>query len=91
MAAANLEILLLAAERVRMIGRPYVIAGDFNNDPDDPRAAGVLDWFDATIVGPGVGTCAPAGRQIDFFLVSEGLEAVAAHVHPEAPLSPHSV
>eukprot|EP00959_Pyramimonas_sp_CCMP1952_P365224 7648385-Pyramimonas_sp.AAC.1 len=90
-AAANLDILFLVAERVRMIGRPYVIAGDFNNEPDDLRAAGVMDWFDATIVGPGVGTCAPAGRQVDFFLVPEGLEAVAVHVHPEVPLSPHSV
>eukprot|EP00959_Pyramimonas_sp_CCMP1952_P051076 1067260-Pyramimonas_sp.AAC.1 len=75
MATAHLDILFLVAERVRMIGRPYVIAGDFNNEPDDLRAAGVMDWFDATIVGPGGGTCAPAGLQIDFFLVSEGLEA----------------
>eukprot|EP00959_Pyramimonas_sp_CCMP1952_P425149 8905262-Pyramimonas_sp.AAC.1 len=49
-----------------------------------------MDWFDATTVAPDVGTCAPAGRRIDFFLVSGGLEAQGAQVHPEMPLSPHS-
>eukprot|EP00959_Pyramimonas_sp_CCMP1952_P068425 1427944-Pyramimonas_sp.AAC.1 len=47
-----------------------------------------MDWFDAVIAEPVSGTCAPAGRKIDFFIVSEGLEVSSVSLHPEVPMSP---
>ena len=84
----NYGILRHVALRLRLLACPFVIAGDFNCSPDAVRESGLLGFLDAEIVAPGLGTCKPAERVIDFFIVSRGLCCTAETMFGW-PVSPH--
>ena len=78
----NVRTLTQLAVQLRISGRPYIVAGDFNCTPQAFREHEVAKLFDADVVAPATpedeaaGTCrASTGewKTIDFFLVSRPL------------------
>ena len=96
----NWSIIKDVATELRMLGRPYVVGGDFQQSPADLVEAGVMRLFDdAEIVwadGAGDeagGTCCTRGKwsTIDYFLVSKALlpRIVSCGLVLDAAIRPH--
>ena len=100
MGEANWEIVKTIASELRVLGRPFVLGGDFQQSPEELVDAGVMRLFDdAEIVraqGAGAeagGTCCTKGQwsTIDFFLVSRALlpKIVSCELVLDAAIRPH--
>ena len=96
----NWDILKAVAEEVKVIGRPFVIGGDFQQSPKDLAEAGALNLFDEAEVvcasdgaGAAGGKCCTRGKwsTIDFFIVSRMLapKVQGCELVLEAALRPH--
>ena len=89
----NLEILYDLQVRLRTLGLPFLIAGDWNSAPEDLMDLGWPDQTGATIRGPDSPlTCVcGAGSYIDFVLVSKSLSIAVESVSilHDAPFKPH--
>eukprot|EP00959_Pyramimonas_sp_CCMP1952_P208862 4368675-Pyramimonas_sp.AAC.1 len=83
-------LLLDIAERVRCIGKPFIIGGDFNATPQELQEAGIFEFLPCSVWAPQGGTCAPACRVIDFSLVSNHLVPTHVQTEPSIPMSPHT-
>lgn len=84
----NYGILRAVALRLRLLACPFVIAGDFNCSADAVVESGLLGFLDGEVVVPSLGTCRPAERVIDYFVVSRGLRC-DAQTMTGWPVSPH--
>ncbi len=63
------------AVRLTALGRPFVIGGDWQVDPDDPEFIRFAESLGAAVCHPGAITNTHANTRIDFFLVSNGVVA----------------
>eukprot|EP00959_Pyramimonas_sp_CCMP1952_P021750 458040-Pyramimonas_sp.AAC.1 len=52
---------------------PFILAGDFNVEPDVLGHSGWVAAIDAAVVAPSDGTCRPADRDIDYFIARREL------------------
>ena len=59
------------------VGKPFVLAGDFNMAPAQLEASGFLHWTNGVVVQPQ--HSGGIGRYIDFFVVSADLEGAVFH------------
>ena len=96
----NWQVVKSLATELRVMDRPFIIGGDFQQAPSELAEAGVMNLFeDAEVVwatGAGAeaaGTCCTKGRwsTIDYFIVSRALvqKVVCCEVELEAALRPH--
>ena len=67
------ELWQLMAERIRALGRPFIIGGDWQVRPNELRQSGLPELLNAKVCAPVVATNSRSGRTIDYFLVSEEL------------------
>ena len=63
----------LLANTLLLLGRPFVIGGDWQCAPEIFRQTGLEQLLDATVVALGEATNVTAGSELDFFLVSNSL------------------
>ena len=63
---------------------PFIVTGDFQCEPNDIEGTGLLSIVGAVIIAPEEGTCEPAGRTIDFFIVSGEFGMSKARVMPSS-------
>ena len=89
MAQENIALLDVIAARVALIGKPYVITGDWNMEPGELASGTFLSQVRGTIVAPAEGTCDPAARVLDYFVVSAHLRRARASVWRGWPITPH--
>ena len=90
----NWGILRRAAEAAKKFGGPFVIAGDFNMEPEKMREQEqYLRHLGAKVVAPSSTTCTNSGggSSIDYFLVDERIAAGVVGVDVDLNLesSPH--
>jgi hypothetical protein len=72
----NVNLIARVAEWLFRLGRPYMWAADWQNTPEQIGFLGVIQQLRGTICAPERltrGTCAPAGRVIDFFVAHQSL------------------
>ncbi len=55
------------------LGRPFVVAGDWQKHPEELRASGICKVLDAEICAPSCATNVNSGGKLDYFLVSRTL------------------
>ncbi len=55
------------------LGRPFVVAGDWQKHPDELRASGICKVLDAEVCAPSCATNVNSGGKLDYFLVSRTL------------------
>ncbi len=79
------------ADRLRVLGRPFVIGGDWQVGPRELAATQLDKFLDASIVAPSTPTNKVTGSCIDFFLISNVLmsENTAAEAVTNCSFSPH--
>ena len=70
---------------------PFILYGDFNEQPSQLAASGWLEALQATVVSPGEPTCSMGPwREIDFLVVTASLSGlIKATVDWEVPWGPH--
>ncbi len=61
------------AVRLTALGRPFVVGGDWQVDPDEPELVRLADSLEAAVCHPGAATNSHSNTRIDFFLVSRSL------------------
>ena len=86
----NIEILDAAAQLISTLTGPWVLAGDFNLEPEALKSSGFLELTNGRMMAPEKGTC--NGRKYDYFVVAQCL---APFVHSVTALdypgcSPHA-
>jgi hypothetical protein len=89
----NLAILGEVADYLAGLRVPWVIAGDWNLQPQDRALQAWVSCVGGVIWGPGEATCSSGrGSEIDFVVVSRGLGLCQhqASVDHLAPIAPHS-
>jgi exonuclease III len=80
------------ATRLTALGRPFVVGGDWQVDPEDPEMQRLAMSLDAIVVHPNAATNLHSQSRIDYFLVSRALlgGGWAAHVDHSCAFSPHA-
>ncbi len=73
MARGQVAFWRALAARLLVLGRPFVIMGDFQVEPEAMRRTELCRLLDAVIVSPGCATNLVTGTQIDYFVVSRAL------------------
>ena len=73
--AANWKAFTKLGELLSHYSQPFVIGGDWNTTPQELHKSGWPAAIGGKIIYPGQpgGTCAPAGRILDYYVVSESL------------------
>ncbi len=61
------------AGRLNVLGKPYVMCGDWQVEPEDMRRSGLLALINGVIIAPSSATNVLTGRVIDYFVVSPSL------------------
>ncbi len=89
-AKKQLELWRDLASRIRCLGRPFIIGGDWQVDPQEVAKARLDVHLDATILSASTPTNRVTGTRIDFFLVSNCLvtDGVRAEVVEGCRFSP---
>eukprot|EP00959_Pyramimonas_sp_CCMP1952_P209688 4387225-Pyramimonas_sp.AAC.1 len=65
---------------IRAIGKPFVIAGDFNMEPHGLQRSGFLERVGGRVVSPTDGAIRPSGRVIDYFVISHVISEAHAEI-----------
>ncbi len=63
----------LLVDEVLALGRPFVLAGDWQLSPEAVRASGLCRALDAEICAPHCATNTTSGGKLDYFIVSRSL------------------
>ena len=86
----NLDLLQYAAQLLAAVHGPWVVAADFNCEPNILQDSGWLDLVSGVIVKPGRATC--GRRTYDYFVVARGLQHAVRGVAvvTDAGFHPHS-
>ncbi len=71
--AAQMRYIILMSERLKALGLPFVVGGDWQVTPAQLEATGITGVLNAAIVAPKGATNLRSKRKIDFFLVSNSL------------------
>ena len=87
----NLNILQEVAIVLKKLRGPWIVAGDFNLNPDMLRSSGWLDVVKGVLVAPASPTC--HGSTYDYFVVCQALASSVAGIariddgglHPRSP------
>ncbi len=81
----------LLAARLRAIGLPFVIGGDWQVDPTDMASTRIDELLDAEIIAPREATNIKSGNVLDYYIVSRSLtrDNWDIHVSAECSFSPH--
>ena len=88
--AFNWGILSKVGSFLKQVGLPFVIAADWQIEPDCIVTSGWPAALDATVFFPDRGTCRPANKVIDYFVVSNALARVCVcKVLADIPTAPH--
>ncbi len=61
------------ADALLALGRPFVVAGDWQRPPSDLRSSGLCEVLDAEVCSPPCATNLNSGGKLDYFLVSKSL------------------
>ena len=86
----NLELLTFIAEYVGSQELPFVLAGDWNFNPEDLEKLSWLEAVQSVAVRGNVPTC--GNNTYDFFVMSQTLDAFDCEVqtYEDSPCSPHA-
>ena len=85
----NWSIFAKVGARLKTAGLPFIIGGDWNFTVDELQKTSWVDAMDAVVIAPEHGTCRPALRCIDVFVVSRQIAGQArAEVLQNVPISP---
>ncbi|CAK0862233.1 unnamed protein product [Prorocentrum cordatum] len=85
----NLGALGRLAERLVTLGKPFVAAGDWNLEPSELADSPFLRRVRGAVVAPARGTCEPALRVLDYFVVSQHLVKARGEVLRGWAVTPH--
>ena len=69
----QLSLWKAVAHYLRTLGLPFAIGGDWQVQPDEMKATGILDVLDASVVAPEEPTCTLTGNTLDYFMISKSL------------------
>ncbi len=72
-ALAQRPLWKVLVDAVAALGRPCVLAGDWQVPPDVVRRSGMLEALDAEICAPNCATNMRSGGKLDYFIVSRSL------------------
>ena len=88
----NADMLDALAVLVRSAGKPWVIAADWQNTPDELAATGWVEAVAGAIAACGLPTCYGAGqpREFDLFVIDKSLQPLVRGVGVDltAPFRP---
>eukprot|EP00972_Heterocapsa_arctica_P089960 13271853-Heterocapsa_arctica.AAC.1 len=74
LAGINLEILERIGRFTMLLNTPWILAGDWNMEPNNIAAAGWLHQFGGELVAPEGQTCSKGlGNTLDYFIVARAL------------------
>eukprot|EP00972_Heterocapsa_arctica_P054245 7994625-Heterocapsa_arctica.AAC.1 len=93
LAGINLDIMQTIGQFVMLLRTPWVLAGDWNMEPETIKAAGWLHQFGGEVIAPSEHTCSKGmGNTLDFFVVSCSLRPFVKSIGTwqDSPISPHS-
>ena len=90
----NVNLIARVAEWLFRLGRPYIWAADWQNLLEQIGEVGVIQQLRGTLCAPERstrGTCAPAGRVIDFFIVHSAVLPLLGIIQVlyDVPTRPH--
>ncbi len=71
----QLKLYYRTAARLMLLGRPFILGGDWQILPEELMGTGLPDFLDAEVCRPNQPTNLVSGREIDYFLVSKSLLA----------------
>eukprot|EP00972_Heterocapsa_arctica_P051721 7609318-Heterocapsa_arctica.AAC.1 len=70
----NLDILETIGRFTMLLNFPWILAGDWNMEPDMIRAAGWLHQFGGGVIAPADHTCSKVmGNTLDYFIAARAL------------------
>eukprot|EP00972_Heterocapsa_arctica_P000745 105282-Heterocapsa_arctica.AAC.1 len=70
----NLDIMQTIGRFTMLLNTPWVLAGDWNMEPDMIRAAGWLHQLGGEVIAPTEQTCSKGlGNALDYFIVARAL------------------
>ncbi len=67
----QLKLYYRTAARLMLLGRPFILGGDWQILPAEVMGTGLPDFLDAEVCRPNQPTNLVSGREIDYFLVSK--------------------
>jgi hypothetical protein len=71
--SAQLPLWRELADELISLGRPFIVAADWQRPPADLRASGLCELLDAQVCAPPCATNLNSGGKLDYFLVSNTL------------------
>ncbi len=71
--ASQLKLYCRTAARLKLLGRPFVLCGDWQILPEELMRTGLPDLLGAEVCRPRQPTNLVSGREIDYFVVSKSL------------------